>query len=219
MDAIDLLGQRQHLTAERGGLLLYRYRFAGQGRFIGGEAGCFDEAAVCRDEITGLNQDQISGDQLPGRQLEQIALPDHLGCRCAQGFQGSKGSFCFIFLNHTQDGIEQDHGQDHDGIGSLPDRQGDHRGSDQQQDQKFLELVKKHPPKGHPFLLVELVQAVLLLPPFDLNLGQTPVAIRIKHLRRLLGIKSMPSALHKVVPLPEALTRRHNKKTFNSGSR
>ena len=144
---------------------------AGEGGFLDLHGSVFDDAAVRRDSVTGLQDHHIAGYQLAGGQHRQFSVPQHLAGGGGHGLQGLNGGLGLAFLENAQDGVEQHHRQNDQDLrpfilAGKHTGQGADAGGDQQDDQHGVgQLLKKALDQGGFFTLFQLVWAEFLQPP------------------------------------------------------
>ena len=160
--------------------LVYRNRFAGQGRFFDLQGGTFYDPSVRGNGVAGFQNHHITGNQLVGMQYSQLAIPQHLAGGGGHSLQRFNGRFCFALLHNTQHRVEQHHDQDDTnfhqpfcqmtevtGLGQLQKVQHgggcrNHRCDHQNDQHRVLQLCKKTLQPGGFFCLLQLVGAVFL---------------------------------------------------------
>ena len=157
---------------DRGRLLLDGQGLAGQGSLFDAKLDRLRQADVGRYHVSGLQEDQISGNDLfRGNRLGTV-LTDHRRRRGGQFLEGRHGFFGTIFLNETQDGIENhDHG-DGDGILGFADHSGNNGSGNQDKDHEVLKLIEQHHRHRLAALFGQCVRSILNQTPTRLLGGE-----------------------------------------------
>ena len=173
-----------HAVAERGigvhraGLLGRWHTLAGQGRLVDLEGRRVQDAGVCGDEVTSLQVDDVTGDQLIHGHIDEVAVPARL--RLHDQLLGERigGRRRLAFLVHAHQCVEQRQQQQEDSRRELVGQEdADHTGDDQEDLHGVLELAQEHLPARHLLGRGELVRAVLGQPGLDLGGGQAFVPV------------------------------------------
>jgi len=91
-------GARHRLGAFGGGQAL-----PGQRGLVGLQRGRLEQPPVRGHDIAGLDRDDVPGDQLPGGDLGQLAVPPHLGLDDRHLLQGGDGRGGLALLPQVHD--------------------------------------------------------------------------------------------------------------------
>ena len=170
------------LTAD---VLRDRQAFAGQRRLVGVEIGILDDAGVRRDLVAGLDQHDVAGDDLIGRDALALAVADDRGFRGGQRHQCAHRFFGARLLEEAEQGVEATIAQDDDGlvrqrglarILQQPFHHRDDHGDQQDDHQEVLELLEQPPPPGCFRRALEPVRSVLLEAPLRLGAAKPRAA-------------------------------------------
>ena len=156
------------------GVLLHRVALAGEGRLVDLQIDRGDDAAVGRDAVAGLHDDDVAGDQVHGGGGLDLTVSSDPGGGGQHAFQGVERCLGSVFLNEADGGVRQNHHQHHDGRLQLTGhREADGSGPQQDENEEVLELQQELLPIRHPCLGVQGVRPVLLEATADLVGGQT----------------------------------------------
>ena len=110
------VAQRDFSFQYRRGIFLYRHRFAGQRSFFDTQVHSFGQANVRRDKVAGFEEDNISWDQLIGRNIDPPPIPQGVRFWRGQFFQRRQRLLRPAFLHHPQDGVQNDDGKNRPGV-------------------------------------------------------------------------------------------------------
>jgi hypothetical protein len=100
-------------------MLFYRNRFSCQRRFIHLQVYRFDDAGICRDAVSGSQDDQIPGNENPRRDFGFLSIAQY-SCRWrSQLPQSFDCAFGAIFLNESKDHSEYHDNGDRDGFDAV----------------------------------------------------------------------------------------------------
>lgn len=96
------------------GVLAHTLRLAGQDTLVDAEAVAVDgeQAAVGGDAVAHGHDDDIAGDQVLGLDALDLAVADRLGLVGRVFLQGGNGLFSRGFLRDSDDGVEDENGED-----------------------------------------------------------------------------------------------------------
>ncbi len=72
-----------------------------------------------------------------------MLVAQHHGVRRQHLADGGHGRFGLAFLDEADDGIDQDHAQNHGGVDAMTQRAGDRGRNQQQVDQNIVELQQE----------------------------------------------------------------------------
>ena len=101
------------------GLLLHRERLAGEGRLVDPQVAGIREAHVGRDLVAGLQDDDVAGHQLGGREAHALAVAHDRGLGGHGPRQRLDGLDRLGFLEIADDGVDHHHPEDDPGIDPL----------------------------------------------------------------------------------------------------
>ena len=124
--------------------LVDRDRLAGQRRFIGGEVRGFDQSHVGRNGVAGLQQDDIAGHHLLGRDDAGVAVAPHArrtGAERMQSFNRARG---FQLGEKADQRVDREHGRDRGAFFQFPEVERQRRRRAEQIDHRAVELVQQH---------------------------------------------------------------------------
>ena len=197
---VALIAGHQVLAGQGLNRLGYRHGFTGQGRLVDMEAAGVDEAQVSGNLIAPLQHQDVARHQFAGRQAPHLAVADHHALGHHHALQGLQGRLGLALLHETQDGVEQDHAEDDQGVRehvAAQDReQGGDGGGDQQNDHHgIVELAQKTHP-GRRLAEGNLVPAVTGATLLDLRRGQAPVTGTGQGGEDLIDIGAIPGLGH-----------------------
>ena len=155
-------------VAERGigfgkkpGILVHRHRFTGQRGFFHTHAHGFDQAQIRRHHVAGLQQHQIAGHQFAGGNHRALSVAQY-GRRWRRNtLQGGHRLFGAIFLRKTNDGIEQQDGDNRQRIRNVTDHAGQHCGRHQHDNHEVGKLGHENMPGAALGSLLQQIGAVL----------------------------------------------------------
>ncbi len=163
VDHVGAVGQGQVGPFQGLDVLGHRCGFAGQAGLLHAEVGAGPHhPAVGRDAVPGLDLRQVAGHQLGGRHGAVLPAADHLGHRAGKLFQCGQGLLGAVFLDEPQHGVDDDDGDDGQGVDPFLQEAGDDRRGDEDPDDEVLELAEEDGPRADAFFLLELVGAVFL---------------------------------------------------------
>ena len=158
VEDIGALGQGDILLFEDDVGLVDGRRLAGQAGLLDGKVGGVPaDPAVGRDVVPGFDLDEVARDELPGGNDPGGAVPDDFGRRGRQLFKSGQAFFGPVFLGETEDGVEDDDGQDGQGVHPLLEEARDEGGADEDPDDQPLELVEEDGQGTAAFFLLKLV--------------------------------------------------------------
>ena len=156
-----------HAVAERGvsgdylDLLGHRRALAGERRLVDLERRRAHDAAVRRDEVTGLDIDDVPGDDLLHGDLGQLAASPDLGLDDHHLLERGNAGGGLALLVQAHRRVQQGQQDEHDARGHLPrqEQAGDTR-DEQHQLHRVLVLTDERLPAGLALALREAVGAV-----------------------------------------------------------
>ena len=101
------------------GVLLDRDGLAGEGGLLDLHGSALEHAAVGRNGIARLEQHHVAGDELGAGHVGHLAIADDLGLRGAHLLQGLEGLLRLGLLDHAQDGVQDNDGENDGSVGPL----------------------------------------------------------------------------------------------------
>ncbi len=121
--------------------LAHRHRFAGQRGLGHLQLGLLDQSRVGAHGVTGGQQQDVARDQLACLQQRLVAVAQGAHAHAGQAAQGGHGTLGAAFLEGADERVDDDHRQDHRGVAVVAQRHRQHRGHEQDVDQRALELL------------------------------------------------------------------------------
>ncbi len=109
--------------------------------------------------------------------------------------EGGEGLLGLPFGQEADGGVQHDDDQDGDGLDVLPERKGDGRGGEQQEDDQVLELRAEDHERRATAELCEPVRPEFCEPSGYLGLGQSACGIAPEFLRGLADGERVPGYL------------------------
>ena len=171
-------GERAREDVLAGGSL-DRHRLAGQDRLVDLQGLLTVQDAVGGNAITGLDPDQIAGNQHRGVELVEVVVAHHPHLRGGEFPQPREGVLGPVLLPHPHDGVEHQDRRDGDRlerplVGALgdPDDQVERQREQQDVDDRAAQLAADPHPPPHRRRLGERVRAVPVEPLCRLCAGQ-----------------------------------------------
>ena len=98
------------------GLLGHRLRLAGQRGLDAPERGRFQEPGIGRDQVAGFQREDIAGNDARGGNRSDLPVAPHLGLGRGHLLERRDGLLGLEFLVEADDGVEDDDGEDGDGV-------------------------------------------------------------------------------------------------------
>ena len=187
------------------GVLLYRDGLAGKGGLLDLHGSALENAAVCRHGVARFEQDDITGNQLGAGHVDELAVAHNLGLGGAHLLQGLKGLLGLSLLDHAQNRVQDNDGQNDRSVrplGLALDEACDHRngGSNEQHDDHGVcHLLEEALPHGCLLFFVQLVRANARKTRGGLSRGQACLGVRGLCSEHVLG-RSQVLLLHKIPP-------------------
>jgi hypothetical protein len=108
---------------ERG--FLDRLRLAGQHGFLDPQVLAVDQPQIGGHLVARLQQHPVAGHQCLGRDFPALAVAQHHGTQRQHLADGGQRRFGLAFLHEADDGVDEDHAQNHAGIDAMTQRGGD----------------------------------------------------------------------------------------------
>ena len=152
---------------------------AGQGRLVDAQCGDVQEPGIRRDDVAGLEQQDVPGDDLRGGDGPRGAITHHPGTRARHLLERSHRPLCTMLLDEPDDPVEDHDREDHDRVLDVPDERGDQRGDEEHHDHRVRELIQEQSPGRRPVTLDELVGAVSRAALLDLDGTQAMGRVRV----------------------------------------
>ena len=121
-------------------VLLDRHGFAGQRRLVDAQVARADEAQVGRHLVPALDEDEVAGHDLGGRQPQLLAGADDGGLGGHGATQRLDGGDRPGLLQVADERVEEDDAEDHRGVDPLLEEEGDDRRDQQDEDERIGEL-------------------------------------------------------------------------------
>jgi hypothetical protein len=129
-------------------LFVYGERFTGECGFIHLEIVNGAESEISGYLVAALEKDDVSGDDLFRRDAEAVAVSADGGFSDDQTCEGFDGFFCFGFLNEADDGVDEDDGENDDGVHPFLEGGGGEDGCQEDVNERLVELVEEAFPGG-----------------------------------------------------------------------
>ena len=142
------------------GLLRHRLRLAGQRGLDALERGGFQKPGISRNQVAGFQREDVAGDDSRGRNRSDLPVASHLGLRRGHLFERRDGLLRVELLVEADDGVEDDDGEDGDGIHHFAQHAGDDAGHDENPDDEALELAEENLQRADALAFFQLVRAV-----------------------------------------------------------
>ncbi|MNQ46475.1 hypothetical protein D3C85_602900 [compost metagenome] len=124
-------------------VLFHGHGFPGQHGFLYPQGMRRQQAYIRRNPIARLQQHDIAGHQGFARDAAALAVAQDVGAWRQHLADGRHRFLCLAFLNKTDDGVRQDHGQDDAGIDAMSQKRGDGGRAQQHVDKNVVKLCKK----------------------------------------------------------------------------
>jgi hypothetical protein len=121
-----------------------------------------------------------------------VAVAQHAHLHRRQLAQRSHRALGTALLHAADQRVDQHHGQDHRGIAQVAQRYGQHRGDEQDVDQRALELAQEGAPQRPRRWLRQRVRAVCRHPARCFSRCETPKGIAAQKLEHALGLERVP---------------------------
>ena len=143
-----------------------------------------NQPRVGGNRIPFFDEDDVAGHDLGRRNALPRAVADHVGVRRRHLAQRRDRCFRARLLDVAHDGVEQHDGEDrHRFVGQRrfalvqPQRRGDRRGDEQQNDEHILKLREELPPRRHRLFRRQLVAAISFEPCLRLTCAQPKLRV------------------------------------------
>ena len=146
------------------GVLLDRDGLAGEGGLLDLHGSALEHAAVGGDGVARLEQHDVAGDELGACHVNHLAVADDFGLRRGHLLQRLERLLGLGLLNHAEDGVQDDDGQDDGGICPLglalneAGDDGDSRRNEQHDDHRVRHLLKEALPQRRFLFFVQFVR-------------------------------------------------------------
>ena len=169
-------------------------RFAGQHRLLDLEACGAQEPEVGGNAVARFRQHDVADHEAFGRNGQPPPVAQNRGLAGQHRADGLERLFSPPFLDESNHPVDDDDGEDHHGVESVAQQDGDERRSEEDIDQEVVELSEHAREQGAPLARRQAVRAVRLEAPRGFVGAQSlrrGLAKRERGLRRL----GMPGAL------------------------
>jgi len=169
--------------------------FTSEGRFVDLQVAQFQRPQVRRHFVPGLQEDDVARHQVGGGDDLTRPAAEHGGTDAEFPRQGIDGSQRIQFLHEADDGVEENHAEDHAGIHPALQDPG-HRSRDQQDvDQRVMELGQKKQDGAFSPLRCQAVLSDALEPAFRLFVGKSLGPVGLQPRQRFLCREAVPRVL------------------------
>ncbi len=142
-------------------MLLDGHRLAGQRRFLDLQVDRVDHPRVGGHAVAGVEQDDVAGHDVPGRDLALVAVADDRCRRRGHPPQRFCRALGAVLLREPEQDGEQHDGRDGDRLGGVAEDGGERRGDEEDDDQDVLELLREDRPRRYAGRGLQLVGTVL----------------------------------------------------------
>ncbi len=146
---------------------------AGEGGFISGKIGRFQNSGIRRDPVPGSKENNVSRNDLSRRDVLLLSIADHPSPGGSHLLQRLDGLLGTTLLDESQYSTGHYEDENHPCIEDLTDGSGNHDRSYEYEDEDILELIQEDLQWGCLRLLLEDVGPILLQPSPCLNLVET----------------------------------------------
>ena len=123
-----------------GNVLVDRHRLAGQNRLVDPQVPRLDHAQVGRNPVAGLENYDVTGDQMFRAYGHALASPNHRSAGVDHAANGLERLLSASLLDIADYGIDDDDGQDYQGVHDVFDGRCKRSGDQQYVDQEIVEL-------------------------------------------------------------------------------
>ena len=197
----DLAVHERHVHAvAEGGVGGDRVHLLGRGDALAGEGGLVDlegrrgeDARVGRDEVAGLDVDDVARDQLVHREIDELAVAAGLGLDGQRRAQGVRGSRRLALLVHAHHRVAQREQDEHDAGEELAGQEQADDARDEQHDLHRVRVLADEQRRARRLLgRGERVRADLRPACVGLGRGQAGVDLHALLAQRLLGAEGVP---------------------------
>ena len=159
-DHVVLIAQGHLLLDQLAGFLC-ALRFPRERRLIHLQGEVLDDSTISRNDIPSLQQDDVAADQVCRIDDLLLSIPDHASGGGGEFLQAFQRFLRLDSLGSTQDGIQDQDGDDHQGAFQVAGSSRDQCRNDQDDHQQILELLQKNLQGGFRLLFLKFVFAVL----------------------------------------------------------
>ena len=125
-----------------------------------------------RHVVACLDEDDVADHEFPRGNGHLVAAADDLGIGGGHLLESRQGRFSLGLLDHPDHRIEDHDDHDGDGVHDFAQKQRNHRGHDQDDDQKVVELGEKQLQETRAGFLLQLVGPVFFQPLLGFFRGQ-----------------------------------------------
>ena len=154
------VAERDVVLLQSRGLLRHRLRLAGQRGLDALERGRLQEPGIGRDQVAGFQREDVTGDDSRGRNRSDLPIASHLGLGRGQLLERRDGLLRVELLVEADDGVEDDDGEDGDGVHHFAQHAGDDTGRDENPDDEALELAEENLQRADALAFLQLVRAI-----------------------------------------------------------
>ena len=148
-------------AARTPGLFLHREGLAGEGRLVHEQVLGLKDQAIAGDDVPGVEEHHVAGHHLLHGDFHGLALAPHRGLDLDDGQQLGHGVGGAPLLPEAQQAAHQQDGQDDEGVGVVAQGKGKQAGEDQDEDDGALVLRQQQGEGVGAFLGPEEVGARL----------------------------------------------------------
>ena len=134
--------------------------FTGQGSFIDKEILGFVDQAISRDEISGVQDDDIARHDLFDRNVLGLSVAKRGGLDLHHGQQLLHGAGCAVLLPEAEKAAGEDDGENDEGVDGIVQEERQPGGKQEKEDDRTLELAEQERERIRPSLRLEEVRAV-----------------------------------------------------------
>ena len=134
-------------------------RLAGQRSLVDSEGGRFGEPHVGRNDVAGLETDDITGHQLAGRNLCNLTTPHDASGRARHLLERGHRLLGAVVLDEPDHAVEQHDGENDEGVLEVADERCDDRRDHEHDDHRVRELLDEQAPGRLAPALDQLVRS------------------------------------------------------------
>ena len=152
---------RARVRRQDAGLFLHREGLAGEGRFVHEQVLGLQDEAIAGDDVPGVEDHHVAGHHLLHGNFLGLALTPHRGLDLDDGQELGHGVGGAPLLPETQQAAHQQDGQDDEGVGMVAQGKGKQAGEDQDEDDGTFVLRQQQGEGVGAFLGLEEIGARL----------------------------------------------------------
>ena len=108
--------------------------FAGEECLVDAQAVAFEEAEVGRYAVAGLEQDDVTGDEVGRVEGLLVSFAPHHGLGGKHGADRVEGLFRFALLDHANESVDHDDTENDTGVDPFIEKRGADRGGEKDVD-------------------------------------------------------------------------------------